>query len=309
MLTLRSTIGISVTCHNGLVGRLTASGTGALARTARASRWLIGAVAAAIVTVSIMAAPAPAYHLDPPVAPEPPFVVCQDQKYALCITGTCFVYNGVAYCECVGLKGDSISLQVEFASSTGPENICDVNAQGKKNGYMASTFSLPEAVLKGGPSAIYTCPGSANKGDGVAAPVAYGQCDGGLCFTSTKGKTFPGLDELSSSELICSCPISTDSTMGSASAFGYQIVGPYHPKARRGARCDPAGCAACSVSQPTANGSLIPVGAPTGIGKFLTLKLDGPPVPDVNECRCRCAKDSTGATVCTVAEDLTPTAR
>jgi hypothetical protein len=306
MLTLRSTI--DITPCSGPVGRLAASGAGAIALALRVSRTLIGAVAAAGTVLSIMTAPAVAYHLDPPVAPEPPFVVCQDQKYALCITGTCFVYNGLAYCGCGILKGDSISLEVEFASASGPENICDVNAQGKKNGYIASTFSLPEAVVKGETSAIYTCPGSANKGDGVAAPVAYGQCDGGLCFTSTKGKMFLGLDKLSSSELICSCPISTDSTIGSASAFGYQIVGPYDPKARPGARCDPAGCAACSVSHPTRNGSIIPVAAPTGIGKFLTLKLYGPPLPDVNECRCRCAEDITGKTVCTVAEDLTPTA-
>jgi len=63
------------------------------------------------------------------------------------------------------------------------------------------------------------------------------------------------------------------------------------------------------IEPPVRPSVLVPVGAPTGIGKFLTLKLDGPPVPDVNECRCRCAEDSTGATVCTVAGDLTPTGR
>lgn len=296
--------------QRGPVGPLTASARRDNVLAVGASRRFIGAVAAASMVVSTMAAPALAFHRDPALAPEPPFVVCEDQRYALCAAATCFVYNGVAYCDCVIMKGDSISLQLEFDSGTGPENVCDVNAQGQKNGYMVSTFSLPEAVLKGGSSAVYTCPGDENKGGGVAAPVAYGQCDGGLCFTSTKGKTFPGLDKLSSSDLICSCPISTDSTKGSANAFGYQIFGPYRPEAPRGARCDAGACAGCSVGHPTANGSIIPVGAPTGTGKFLSLRLAGPPVPDINECLCTCAKDSgTGETVCTVAEDLTPTGR
>jgi hypothetical protein len=267
-------------------------------------------VAAASLVLSATAAPAVGYHGDPPLVPEPPFVVCHDQTYALCAAASCFVYNGVAYCGCVIMKGDSISLQLDFASGTGPENVCDVNAQGQKNGYMVSTFSLPESVLKGGPAAVYTCPGDQNKRGGVAAPVAYGQCDGGLCFPSTKGKDFPGLGDLPSSDLVCSCPISTGATPGSANAFGYQIFGPYRPKAPRGARCDAAACAACSVGDPTANGGIIPVGAPTGTGRFLTLRLDGPPVPDLNECLCRCTTDGgTGETVCTVAEDLTPTSR
>jgi len=69
-------------------------------------------------------------------------------------------YHGVAYCECVTMKGDSISLQLDFASATGSENVCDVNAQGQKNGYMVSTFSLPDSPLKGGSAAVYTCPGA-----------------------------------------------------------------------------------------------------------------------------------------------------
>jgi hypothetical protein len=32
----------------------------------------------------------------------------------------------------------------------GERNVCDVNQQGKKNGYMMSTFSLPNDVKKGG---------------------------------------------------------------------------------------------------------------------------------------------------------------
>jgi hypothetical protein len=37
---------------------------------------------------------------------------------------------------------------------------------------------------------------------------AYAKCDGGICFTSTEGKSFPGFDEpLKKDQIICSCPI------------------------------------------------------------------------------------------------------
>ena len=239
-----------------------------------------------------------AFHEDPPLVPEPPFVVCQDQRYALCAAASCFIYNGVAYCQCDVLEGDSISLQLDFSTATGEENVCDVNAQGKTNGFMVSTFSLPASALKGGSSAVYTCPGEANKGSGEAAPVAYGQCDGGLCFTSTANKRFPGFDGKLHKEIICSCPISTDASL---LGLGYQVFGPYHPQAPAGQRCDASACAACSVPNPTANGSIIPVGAPTGIGKFLTQRLTGS-VPPLNECLCQCPASGP----CTVREDTTP---
>ena len=249
------------------------------------------------------------FHLDPSLDPEPPFVICENQRYALCAEASCFVYDGVAYCKCDGLKGDSISLQLSFSSPTGERNVCGVNRQGKTNGYMVSTFSFPNNVEKGGPAAVYTCPGSADAGSGVVAPVAYGQCDGGLCFKSTKDKRFPGFTgRLRDDEIICSCPISTDATPGSSDSFGYQVFGPYHPEAPKGSRCDPSVCAVCSVPDPTANGTILPVGAATGSAKFLTLKLDGPSLPDINECLCTCtqAPGPNGSISCTVAKDTTP---
>jgi hypothetical protein len=171
---------------------------------------------------------------------------------------------------------------------------------------MVSTFSFPDNVKKGGPAAVYTRPGSANKGTGVKAPVAYGQCDGGICFTSSEGQRFPGFtDRLGKDQIICSCPISTDTTVGSSDAFGYQVFGTYHPDAPIGSRCDPSACNASSVSKPTANGATLPVGAPTGTAKFLTLKLDGS-VPDINECLCNCTQAADGTTSCTVGQDTTP---
>ena len=101
---------------------------------------------------------------EPSLDPQPPFVICKDQQYALCAEADCFVYNGVAYCQCDILTGDSISLQLSYSTPAGERNVCDVNQQGATNGYMVSTFSFPENVEKGGSAAVYTCPGSANKG-------------------------------------------------------------------------------------------------------------------------------------------------
>jgi len=245
--------------------------------------------------------PSAAFHLDPPLAPEPPFVVCQNQTYALCAAASCFIYNLVAYCQCDVMKGDSISLQLAFSTATGKENVCDVNAQGKTNGFMVSTFSLPAAVVRGGSEAVYTCPGPNNAGSGVPAPVAYGQCDGGLGFTSTTNKTFPGFEGKLHKEIIASCPTSIGASPQNSNAFGYQIFGAYHPQAPVGQRCDASACTACGISNPTANGSILPVGAPTGVGKFLTQQLTGS-VPTVNECLCECSANGT----CTVREDTTP---
>jgi len=257
----------------------------------------------AILAVPLLAAASAfAFHTDPLPDPEPPFVTCEDQRYALCAAARCFVYNGVAYCQCVVMFGDSISLQLDVSTPAGTENVCAVNARGNGNGFMVSTFSLPAAVKKGGHAAIYTCPGTDNMGSGVAAPVAYGQCDGGLCFTSTLNRTPLGLAGNVGVDITCSCPISTTTTPGSETPLGYQIFGPYHPKAAVGQRCDPSGCSACNVANPTANGSVIPVGAPTGAGRFLTQRLTGS-VPAMNECLCQCP---SGGGPCTVAQDTTP---
>jgi len=264
----------------------------------RIPSWLV--VSIMMVLAVVAPVPSVAFHLDPSLSPEPPFVVCQNQTYALCAAASCFVYNLVAYCQCDVLKGDSISLQLAFSTATGQENVCDVNAQGKTNGFMVSTFSLPGEVVKGGSAAVYTCPGRNNAGSGVPAPVAYGQCDGGLGFTSTTNKTFPGFEGKLHKEIITSCPISIGASPQNSNAFGYQIFGEYHPQAPVGQRCDASACAACSVPNPSANGTIIPVGAPTGVPKFLTERLNGS-VPDVNECLCQCSANGT----CTVREDTT----
>jgi hypothetical protein len=93
-----------------------------------------------------------------------------------------------------------------------------------------STYSVPEQVkYPDGDYAAYTCPGEHNKGKygGVArARGSYAQCDGGLCFTSTKGNNFPNFVMLGKKEFICSCPIPTNCEKPGANPNGHQISGP-----------------------------------------------------------------------------------
>src|SRR5271157_559808 len=238
-----------------------------------------------------------------------PFLILEDQTYALCATADCFMYNQVLYCDCDIMKGDSISLPLDFDN----ENICDVNEQGKTNGCMVSTFSVPrDTVYPHGKMASYTCPGEANKGNGFAAIGSYGQCDGGICFTSTTGKTFPGFDNRLINQVICACPVSTNCDPTSRNRNGYQISGEYP------GRCDPEACNMCSAGElsrlqgdclanPVANipqGTIIPVGAPTGTGKTLSCALLDGDVPPLNSCLCQCLrKDHNGNCIWTVIDE------
>lgn len=194
------------------------------------------------------------------------FVVCSDQTYALCAAASCFVMDNVAYCECDVLTGNSISLPYEFGTN---QNICSVNAAGATNGYMMSTFSVPGSVIApDGNQALYTCP--ANTSDGV-----YAQCDGGFCFTSTSGSSFPGFSgPVNDSQIICSCPITVADP--ATAQVGYQIVGPYP--------CQKSffdNCKRSSDNRKT--GAQIHVGAPTGTARLLAQMLNGS-VPPLNRC-------------------------
>ena len=191
------------------------------------------------------------------------FTICENQTYALCATAECRVYNGVSYCKCDIKHGDSISLSFDYRKS----DVCEINAAGKTNGYMVSTYSLPPSVKKGGDEALYTCPAETATG-------TYGQCDGGLCFKSTRDERFPGLGKISKDEIICSCPMTTADP--STAKTGYQIVGPYP--------CQKSFFKFCSSKVAnTDTGSRIYVGAPTGTPRFLTKQLYGK-VPPLNHC-------------------------
>lgn len=229
-----------------------------------------------------LAAPKPAAALDPirpggaqlpKIAASPPsfdvtrpFATCSDQTYALCATAQCFVFNGVAYCKCDVEHGDSISLPFSYGAN---QNVCTANAEGVGNGYMISTYSLPASVrAPDGDMALYSCPaGSSN--------AAYAQCDGGYCFESTRGKSFPGFAQpLADREIICSCPITVANP--ETAYVGFQIAGPWP--------CQQEFFDNCS-SPPAGNstGDTIYVGAPTGTGVFLTELLDGS-VPPIHRC-------------------------
>jgi len=193
------------------------------------------------------------------------FKICKDQTYALCAVASCFVFNGVAYCTCDIERGDSISLPFRYDRH---KDVCTVNAEGAGNGYMVSTFSLADSVVApGGDMAIYTCPGRISSG-------AYAQCDGGICFRSTQGQSFPGSAKpLGPNQIICSCPV----TMAEPPApVGYQIAGPY--PCRRSFFDNCSGRIA-----NTRTGATIYVGAPTGTARLLTRLLYGS-VPPINRC-------------------------
>jgi hypothetical protein len=102
---------------------------------------------ATIATVQLMTSVAAFGFQNDPALDPTPFVVCEDQKYALCAEASCFVFDGVAYCKCDVLKGDSISLQDDFSSPTGERNVCSVNQQGKTPSAFRRTLKKGAAPL------------------------------------------------------------------------------------------------------------------------------------------------------------------
>jgi hypothetical protein len=198
------------------------------------------------------------------------FKILDNQTYALCAVASCFVFNEVAYCKCDVLTGDSISLALEYDQN---KDVCTVNEEGVKNGYMVSTFSVPPSVLPpNGNMAGYICPGATSTKPG--SDGAYAQCDGGICFKSTQKQSFPGFDEpLAKDEIICSCPITEQSP---TDPVGYQIAGPFP--------CQPSFFENCSSAvDNNKNGSTLFVGAPTGVPDLLAFLLNGS-VPPSHKC-------------------------
>lgn len=234
-----------------------------------------------------------------------PFLILENQSYALCATASCFSFNQLVYCKCDLLKGDSISLPFDYGIN---RNICTVNRLGRRNGFRASTFSLPkQGEYPDGNLALYTCPGELNKDDEGGREVAigsYGQCDGGICFTSTRRHRFPGFfRRLKINEIICSCPIATTCEPSSSNELGYQISGPYpgECKVEGCEKCNAAAVTNCEVPNPLTEIGIqknIPVGAPTGASEALACALLNNDVPDLNSCLCQCtAADNNG--ICT----------
>jgi hypothetical protein len=280
--------------------------------------------------------PSRGYSVDPPN----PFQICprtntsDTDEYALCATAECFVLNDVAYCKCDSMQTPSISASLEYCANPVPgagvpptssappevcrrqgglvEDVCDLLNQGVGNGFTVSTYSTPQQLtqsyangFKPGqppPLAVYTCPGGSTG--------SYAQCDGGICFDSTTGKTFPGVGAVGSGQIVCSCPITTPrkTLPRHGTRGGFQTWGPW--QMADGTPCtgngSPEDCCNSdwfsrfcfpTPKKPT-NGDIILVGAPPGTGELLSrLLADGtgmPPPDAVNSCNFEVAKGSKG---------------
>ncbi|NMH64142.1 hypothetical protein [Shewanella salipaludis] len=217
---------------------------------------------------------------------ECPLAANQPDTFALCATATCWTLDGVAYCKCDVMNEESISFSFNYEANGESKNICDTLLQGNRNGFTVSTYATPrqietdyepETEKLGPPMGYYTC-------DTESGPQAYGaQCDGGLCFTSTQGKDFPGLGHINQNQIVCSCPPTL------SKAPGFQIAGPWSCKP--GDKNADNHCCdqdyyddMCGVTSVTATGTVLAVNAPIGTARALSIKLDGD-VPRFNSCR------------------------
>lgn len=193
-----------------------------------------------------------------------PFFPLPNQKYALCAGAVTFNYDGITYARCRINDGNSVSEKQSYKGG----NIETVNSIGNAPGngsFMVSTYSPPNPA----DYALYSC-----RSEG-----SYAQCDGGICFTSTTGKSFPGLGTLSSSEIVCSCPIVPSSK-------GYHVTGPSQCPTSR-SQYDQI-CGKGSEKATTKNGVSLHVGS------------DGPPqvMLAINAYYDKIFKASSGAKIC-----------
>ncbi len=225
-------------------------------------------------------------NTDPSLFKECPVSSDDSNTFALCATATCWTVDNVAYCKCDVMNEQSISLPFHYKENGEDKDVCDLLQAGVDNGFTVSTYATPrqmeadydpETEKLGPPMAIYTCLNSEDTPAGYSA-----QCDGGLCFKSTQGQTFPGIGQLKEDEIICSCPAMPSPPMG------FQIAGPWTcaPGERNanGQCCDKSfHDKLCSVKSVSSTGTQLMVGAPTGVGTILSKKLDGK-VPALNRC-------------------------
>ena len=196
------------------------------------------------------------------------YVVLEDQNYALCAGARSVNFGEITYAKCA-IKHNQTSISAvqsyPFPSvPPSPDNIDTVNEGAPINGYMVSTFSPPpELTSPSGNLALYTC----NAGG------AYAQCDGGLCFTSTRAKQSPPLwGAVSSSQIVCSCPIATPKT-------SYQVFGPNQCPTTPKEYDEICAAGVTKIN----NGAMIYVGAPVGVPEKLAACLMGEP-QKFNKC-------------------------
>ena len=194
-------------------------------------------------------------------------VVLKNQPYALCAGAESVIFDEITYATCAKLTGNSISVPHQFpfppVDDNPGGNIATVNEGAPQSGYIVSTYSNPAGLTKpAGNVAIYECDGG-----------SYAQCDGGLCFTSTTGKTSPLWGDVSDSQIVCSCPVET-------SSFKFEVYGP-NPCPTTAAAFD----SVCGSNVSKANaGAIIHIGGPgAGLGQSLATCVAGHPVT-VNTC-------------------------
>jgi hypothetical protein len=123
------------------------------------------------------------------------YVILKNQPYALCAGAQSVNFNAITYAKCSILFGNSLSIPQNFPNG----NISDVNEGAPRSGgYIVSTYSPPAGAIAGAGSnlAVYTC----ERGNTA-------QCDGGICFTSTTGRSSKLWGSVSSNQIICSCPV------------------------------------------------------------------------------------------------------
>ena len=170
------------------------------------------------------------------------FAYLPEQPYALCAGADTWNFDGITYAKCAKKNGNSISLKQSYPPNN---DITTVNTLGisQDSAYIVSTYSPPSPTQ----IAVYSC----NKRG------SYAQCDGGICFSNTSGKVFPGLGQIENSQIVCSCPITTSSS--------YEVFGPAEcPKTR--AEYDQI-CG--SGLKSSNNGMHLKIGSP---GKHLTVQ-------------------------------------
>ncbi|OHU87925.1 MULTISPECIES: hypothetical protein [Pseudoalteromonas] len=223
--------------------------------------------------------------------PSQPLVKCPTDgnaynRFALCATATCWTLDSVAYCKCEVLNEQSISLSFNYQENGQDKNVCDLLLQGKEDEFTVSTYATPRQLEAdynpkeeklGPPMGFYTC-------SGQTSDEAYSaQCDGGICFNSTQGESFPGLGYIKDNEIVCACPPSQNPTKR------FQIAGPW--SCEPGAKNENNECCdqdyynqMCSVSSVSTTGTKLAVGAPAGGAMAFSKLLDGS-VPKLNACR------------------------
>jgi hypothetical protein len=199
------------------------------------------------------------------------YVELVNQPYALCAGAETVNFDEVTYAKCKLMRGNSLSAGLQYPEAVNPAinvipregNIATVNkGSPASKGYVVSTYSPPAgAVSPRKDLALYTC----NEGG------SYAQCDGGICFTSTRGKTSPLWGKVGPKEIICSCPVVTTAT-------SFQVFGPGQCPTTR-ATYD-AVCATNATAKN--NGAVLYIGSPTGGPEAFAACLSKPVI--FNKC-------------------------